>query len=310
VRSRSLTVSAAALVLLAGCGGSEEGADEPAPAAPAGTIEALWKAPGEDVGLIQGTRDYAPGLLRVSFLVVRGNGATVDRPRARVWLSRGLKQRPFLRTTARLDSIGIPGGSTADVGSIYVARFRVREPGTYWLLAEPVGAAQPVQGLGNIVVNPRFAAPVVGDPAPASKTPTLASAGGAFEAVSTSPRPSRELYRWSVAEMLEARVPFVVVFATPAFCESRACGPTVEVVDEVRRRTAGSDVRYHHVEIYEGNDPNNGVNRWVEEWNLPSEPWVFVVGRDGKVAARFEGHVSVAELAAAVERVSQRRRPG
>ena len=104
--------------------------------------------------------------------------------------------------------------------------------------------------------------------------------------------------------MIEARAPFVVTFATPAFCESRACGPTVEVVDEVRRRTAGSGVRFHHVEIYEGNDPNNPVNRWVTEWNLPSEPWVFVVGSDGKVAARFEGHVSVEELRAAVQRVS------
>jgi hypothetical protein len=307
VRSRLTVLLAAALVLLAGCGGSEAdettGTVESAPPA-AGTIEALWKAPGEDVGLIQGTRDYAPGELRVSFLVVRGNGAAVERPTARVWLARALKEKPFLSTSARLESIGIPGGSTADIGSIYVAKFRVEEPGTYWLLAEPEGAAEPVQGLGNVVVAPEFAAPQVGEPAPPSKTPTLASTGGDFEALSTSPEPVPELYRWSVAEMLNARAPFVVAFATPAFCESRACGPTVEVVDEVRRRSAGSDARFHHVEIYEGNDPNNPVNRWVTEWNLPSEPWVFVVGRDGKIAARFEGHVSVEELAAAVQRVS------
>lgn len=306
MRSQLTALLAAALVLLAGCGGSE--ADETfetgESTAPAGTIEALWKAPGEDVGLIQGTRDYAPGLLRVSFLVVRGNGAAVERPTARVWLARGLKQKPFLSTSARLESIGILGGSKADVGSVYVTKFRVKEPGTYWLLAEPEGVAEPVQGLGNVVVASRFSAPVVGDRAPASKTPTLRSAGGDLEAVSTSPDPVPELYRWSVAEMLQAGAPFVVAFATPAFCESRACGPTVEVVDEVRRRSAGSDVRFHHVEIYEGNDPNKGVNRWVEEWNLPSEPWVFVVGRDGKITARFEGHVSVDELAAAVERVS------
>jgi hypothetical protein len=46
------------------------------------------------------------------------------------------------------------------------------------------------------------------------------------------------------------------------------------------------------------------VNRWVKEWNLPSEPWVFVVGRDGRVAAKFEGAVSVPELTAAVELVA------
>jgi hypothetical protein len=297
---------AAALVLASGCGGSDGDTARTTEAAPprAGTLEALWKAPGEDVGLIQGTRDYAPGVLRVSFLVVRGNGSAAERPRARVWLARGLKQKPFLEATARLERIGIPGGSTADVGSIYVTELRVEQPGTYWLLAEPEGAAEPVQGVGNLVVSSEFAAPVVGEPAPASETPTLASTGGDLEALSTAAEPVRELYRWSVAEMLEARAPFVVTFATPAFCESRACGPTVEVVDEVRRRTAGSGARFHHVEIYEGNDPNNAVNRWVTEWNLPSEPWVFVVDRDGKIAARFEGHVSVDELQAAVQRVS------
>jgi hypothetical protein len=307
MRLRSLPVLAAASLLLVGCGGSDERSAQSQPGEPqptAGTIEALWKAPGEDVGLIQGTRDYAPGELRVSFLVVRGNGAPLERPQARVWLSRGLKQRPFLRTTARLEPIGIPGGSRAAVGSIYVTRFRVPEPGKYWLLAEPVGAQQPVQALGNVVVNPQFSAPVVGDRPPASDTPTLASTGGDLDALSTSARPVRELYRRSVRDMLDAHAPFVVVFATPAYCESRACGPTVEIVDEVRRRAAGSDARFHHVEIYEDNDPDKGVNRWVKEWDLPSEPWVFVVGRDGKIAARFEGHVSVDELTAAVERVS------
>jgi hypothetical protein len=305
VRSRPPAFLAAALVLASGCGGSDDATSTAATqAAPAGSIEALWRAQGEDVGLIQGTRDYAPGVLRISFLVVRGNGAAVELPRARVWLARGLKQKPFLRGTARLERIGIPGGSTADIGSIFVTQLRVDKPGTYWLLAEPEGADQPVQGLGNVVVEADFKAPVVGERAPASKTPTLASAGGDLGAISTSSPPVPELYRWSVAEMLKARAPFVVTFATPAFCESRACGPTVEVVDQVRRNVAGSHVRFHHVEIYKGNDPNNGVNRWVTEWNLPSEPWVFVVGRDGKVAARFEGHVSVAELRAAVERVS------
>ena len=54
--------------------------------------------------------------------------------------------------------------------------------------------------------------------------------------------------------------------------------------------------RFIHVEIYKDNNPAQGENRWVGEWHLPSEPWVFVVGRDGRIKARFEGSVSVAEL--------------
>jgi hypothetical protein len=38
----------------------------------------------------------------------------------------------------------------------------------------------------------------------------------------------------------------------------------------------------------------------VKEWRLPSEPFLFLVGSDGLMKARFEGAVSVADLAAAV----------
>ena len=64
----------------------------------------------------------------------------------------------------------------------------------------------------------------------------------------------------------------------------------------MRKRFASTPVKFIHVEIYEGNNPALGENRWVKEWKLPSEPWVFLVGRDGKIKAKFEGPVSEREL--------------
>lgn len=40
----------------------------------------------------------------------------------------------------------------------------------------------------------------------------------------------------------------------------------------------------------------------MEEWGLPSEPYTFLVGADGRIKERFEGTLSVRELATAVER--------
>jgi len=91
-----------------------------------------------------------------------------------------------------------------------------------------------------------------------------------------------------------------VTFATPKFCASRTCGPVVDVVEEVARRLDGENVRFIHVEVYEDNDPAKGFNPWLQEWKLPTEPWTFLVGADGRIAARFEGTVSVNELEAAV----------
>ena len=156
-----------------------------------------------------------------------------------------------------------------------------------------------IQGALDLEVAEEPKAPDVGAEAFPSRTPTIASTGGDFAALTTRTPPDVALLRYSVADSLDDRAPFVLAFATPEFCTSRACGPVVDVVDHVRKRLGKSPVRFIHVEIYEGNQPPE-LNRWVKEWKLPTEPWVFLVGRDGRIKARFEGSVSAAELEAAV----------
>jgi len=180
-----------------------------------------------------------------------------------------------------------------------VAHVRLARPGTYWLLAEPAGGRR-VQALGNVVVTANDSPPDIGDPAIASETPTLASAGGDASKLTTRTPPDESLLRYSVAGSLRAKAPFVVTFSTPKFCSSRTCGPVVDVVEEVAGRFEGGQVRFIHVEVYEGNDPAKGYNRWMREWGLETEPWTFLVGRDGKIVDRYEGVVSVNELEQAV----------
>ena len=175
----------------------------------------MWRAPGEDVAVVPGTSDFAVGTNRVSFLVVDKQSRLVERPTARVWISRGLKQAPFAQTTARLESIGVPGGATADADGIYVATMKAPTPGTYWFLAEPVGGRK-IQALGQIVVRKQSAAPAVGDRAISSNTPTLASTGGDLSALTTSRKPDRALYQTSVAQALAAHEPFVAQLRDPA----------------------------------------------------------------------------------------------
>ena len=289
--------SAAALCLVAcsiaaGCGGSSSAQEEPE----APTLEELWRAPGEDVAIVPGSADFGPGTVRLTFLVVDGQGRLVTRPTARIWLARALEAKPFAETTARSEQIGVGAVEPGEAEEIFVTELELDEPGTYWLLAEPVGGDKKIQAVGNVVVKERTQAPDVGDPALASDTPTLANA--TLEQLTTANEPDLELYRSSIAEAVAAKEPFVVTFATPKYCTSRTCGPVVDVVSAVRERHPG--LRFIHVEIYEGNDPTKGENRWVREWKLPSEPWIFVVGADGTIRSRFEGTVSVRELDAAV----------
>jgi hypothetical protein len=284
--------------LTAGCGSSgsrvEQGAPKP------GSLEALWRQSGEAVALIPGTSDYSPGDVRVSFLVVDNRGRVVAPPTARVWIARSLASPPFGRATARLERVGVPGVSAdGDVKALYVAHVRIPTPGRYYILARPHGPRR-IGGIRELDVHAHSATPAIGARAYPSRTPTLASTGGNLAELTTRIPPDRALLRYSIADSLRAHVPFVVTFATPRFCSSRTCGPVVDVVEHVRRRFARKGIRFIHVEIYARNDPRNGRNRWVKEWHLPSEPWTFVVGRDGRIKAKFDGSVSVRELERAV----------
>ena len=291
-------LTALTCLLLAGCGGSGESAATESGAG--ATLEELWRMPGDDVAVIPGTENHEPGVVRVSFLIVDAEGAVVALPTARVWVANSLDAPPFLEDEAKLERIGLPGGDEADATHIFVARLTLPKPGKYWLLAEPEGGAEKVQALGNVVVVADDDPPDVGDAAIASDTPTLSSSGGDTSSLTTRTPPDESLLRYSIADSLDAKVPFVVTFATPKFCASRTCGPVVDVVEEVSRRLDGESVRFIHVEVFEDNDPAKGYNRWLKEWNLPTEPWTFLVGSDGRIAERFEGTVSVDELEQAV----------
>jgi hypothetical protein len=286
-----IAVLVAAGVLCAGCGGSH--------AASGVTLDSILKRPGPDIGVTAGASEFVPGLVRFPFLVIDQDAKPVNRPQATVWVASSQHGSPFARVSARLEPIGIPGRSEAAFGGvtrIYVMHVRIPRPGRYWLVAEPIGGH--VQALGTIDVHARSRSVAVGARAPRSDTPTLATAPA--RQITTSRPPDLPLLRYSVAQSLAAHAPFVVTFATPKFCTSRTCGPVVDVVEAARRRFAARGIRFMHVEVFRDNDPTKGYNRWMGEWGLASEPWVFLVGPDGRVRAKFEGSVSEAELAAAI----------
>ena len=138
-------------------------------------------------------------------------------------------------------------------------------------------------------------APFIGDPAPPSETPTGDSVDD-LQTISSSPEPDPRLYRMSVADAVNAGKPAVITFATPAFCVSATCGPQVSDLSELADRYEGH-ANFVHVEVYRDPhliDPQSAVRDLVpavEEWGLVSEPWTFVIARDGTISARFEQYV-------------------
>lgn len=153
----------------------------------------------------------------------------------------------------------------------------------------------------------------IGGMAPAVKTPTLADVGGDVKQLSTDPSPDPAFYATSVDTALAKHEPLVLVFATPAFCTSAQCGPTLDGVKAVA--TGEHGVTFINVEPYrlafadgrlqqvlDANGQLQVVDA-VRAWGIVSEPWVFVVDRDGIVRGSFEGVLSPDELKAAIDAV-------
>ena len=148
----------------------------------------------------------------------------------------------------------------------------------------------------------------VGQPSPASKTPTAADVGGDLSKISTDQKPDPVFYQTSVADALAAHKPFMLVFATPKFCASAQCGPTL---DQFKPIAAGHpEVTFINVEPYKLQlvdgalqpilDAKNQLQATeiTDQWGLLSEPWIFAVDRAGIVRGSYEVTITPGELEA------------
>ena len=154
----------------------------------------------------------------------------------------------------------------------------------------------------------------LGDRAPASLTPTLADVGGDVAKISTDSKPYPAFYATSVADALAAHKPFILIFATPKFCTSAQCGPTLDRLKPVA--AAHPEVTFINVEPYklqevDGQlqpvlDQDNGLQATdvTNQWGLLTEPWIFAVDRAGIVRGSYEVAVSDAELDAVLAEIT------
>lgn len=320
----ALAVAATAVLLATGCGSSGGGSTTPPPQPPpTAGLQDFPKAAGKTLGELQARLPEGPVLAPSVSLLERGTNRVgfglfdvAHKPlagaAAALYVSDpdGTHLRgPFV---ARSESLAVKPQfqsrtSAQDPDSaknVYVADVPFTRTGK----AVVVGIARVdgrllVTGAFSMDVGSRGATPpAVGEPAPRVHTPTLASVGGAAAKVTTRVPPDLNLLGTDLADVL-GRKPVVLVFATPQLCVSRVCGPVVDIAAQVQAAVGGK-VAFIHNEIYNENNTAKGFRPQVRAYHLPTEPWIFVIDRRGRVAARFEGALSVGELQRAVAKVT------
>src|SRR3954453_4447985 len=319
MRLVTLMVAAALAVAVASCGGSggssDQGLDATPPKVP--SVTQFPKVRGRTMAQLAANVQagpvlapsqalFLPGKDRFGFgLFDRSRKQITDAPGA-LYVARTENSPAHGPYVARWESLEVKGhylsktvATDPDAAkTLYVADLPMKRPGKYVVLGifrldnRLVGAGTTVN------VAKKSPIPNVGDPAPKMTTPTVASVGGDIAKIDTRD-PHDDMHDVNYADALGKR-PIVLLFATPALCQSRVCGPVVDIAEQVKHARPKDDVAWIHQEIYNNNQINNGIRPQMVKYHLQTEPWLFTINRQGKIAARIEGAFSADELQKAV----------
>ena len=323
---RARTGALAALTLAAGaltaCG-SDESPDEtgapptPAPAAsafpkPQGTLDDLTAeiTPTDEIVASPSGAIFAPEprLQRFGFALFNVDGAQITDAEAAIYVAPGADGKAIGPFPARIEDLRTEpefiAQTTADddAKAVYVTQLPLDQPGE-WRLVAVVKSDDGLVAtrLPSVVARQTPDIPEPGERAPRIHTPTLEDVGADVESIDTRVPPST-MHGEDLADVLGEK-PAVLLFATPALCMSRVCGPVVDVAEQVKAEH-GDEVAFIHMEIYEDNVPGpKNLRPQVEAYGLPTEPWLFVIDAEGRVSTRIEGAFSAAELERAIDRV-------
>lgn len=164
------------------------------------------------------------------------------------------------------------------------------------------GSTQAASANFNVAEEASYPAP--GQAAPSSDNPAMRTPGAkpaevdsrATEGWSSVPDP--ELHQVSIQEALRAGKPLVVVISTPLYCQSRFCGPITDQVGELTT-DYGEVADFVHLEVwknYQKKVVNQEAADWVYRNDEITEPWVFLVGSDGKILDRWANVLDIHEL--------------
>jgi hypothetical protein len=315
-----LALAALGVALLAGCGGSGKGeeAERSAPSttefpsAKDKTMDQLLNDSGAKQtnlvvapaaqSFVQGVNRYPFGVFTkgneqiadadVALYFAKDAGSPVEGPLpARVT---SLETKPAYRAQT--------SGAGGDATSVYVVPKVDFDRSGPWL------AVAMIKGNGGLEASrvpspdigqfPRI--PEVGQRPPRIDTPTAQSVGGDLAKIDTRIPPD-QMHEVNFADVL-GKQPVVLIFATPALCQSRVCGPVVDVAQEVADEYKGK-ADFIHMEVYNNNEIAKGIRPQLRAFGLESEPWTFLIGKEGKVKDRIEGAYGVPELEEAMKAI-------
>jgi hypothetical protein len=328
---RTLALAVAGGLLAAGCGGSDEGGAKPPPGVSQKDFSRLLQdastssaadfpatggrtlqqmadtvKAGPQVGLA--TSVLTPGTDRLAFGVIdKANNFVYGK--SAVYVARTPEDAAVGPFPAPADTLVTKPAfrsqnaavESSPIAQIYAAKVPFAQSGNWSVLVVTKQASGMIGAAAQVDVKAKAKEkiPDVGQRPPRVATDTVASAAGNLAAIDTRRPFVRETHKVSFKDVL-GRKPVALLFATPQLCQSRVCGPVVDIALQMKQEF-GDRMTFIHQEVYRDNQVNKGLRPSLQAFHLQTEPWLFTIDRDGRIAARLEGSFGVKEFRQAVQ---------
>ncbi len=147
----------------------------------------------------------------------------------------------------------------------------------------------------TFAVNEKSLAPALGSQAISIDSPTNKDHKDA-KILCTRFKGECSLHDHTIKEYLSRNEPLVVLFATPARCQTSHCGPVLDILE---KHAISDGINAIHIEIYK-DETSPDVLDAVLDWGLPSEPWLFAIDKTGKIVKRLDGAFDLSEIEDAI----------
>lgn len=273
----------AGVLVLGACGGDGPSAVPPQPGAPTS---------GQSLFPVVASSEIVIGDNRLQIGLIDDNDAPLRSPKTKLDVSFVAPGQDQPASETDMSFVW----TIKPIQGLWVGEATFDAAGQWEAIIEVSGGGYDETVRTTVDVKQKGTTPVIGAPAPSVDTPTAADVADLAE-ISTDSNPDPRFYKLSIADALEAGEPAVIVFATPKFCTSQVCGPTLSIVKDVAKEFP--EVNFIHVEPYDLDKVPEKLEPVpaVTAFGLPSEPWVFVTDSKGRVAGKYEGSVAPSELA-------------
>ena len=313
-----LALAALAAVAVAGCGGGS-GETRPAPPqkdfpqAQGKTISQLLHGSGavpSELVIAPASQVFDKGEERYPSGVFTAGQEQVDDVEVALYFAKDGKSKVIGPLPAKLETLETKpayrsqnGSGPGEAKSVYVVpKVDFPKDGSYLAIAMIKGKDGKLEAsrLPSPVVDQYPKVPKVGERPPKIDTLTAADVGNDLEKIDTRVPPD-QMHKVNFAEVL-GKKPIVLIFATPALCQSRVCGPVVDVAQQVADKFE-PQADFIHQEVYNENEISKGLRPQLKAFHLPTEPWTYLIGKEGVIKDRLSGAYGVDELEEAMQTI-------